>query len=232
MAGARVLVVDDEPMVVDVLRRYLARDGFAVDVARDGHAALAAVGRATPDVVILDLMLPGLHGLSVCQAIRRTSRVPILMLSARGEEADKIRGLGLGADDYVVKPFSPNEIVARVKALLRRSQAVGATEAERELRFPGLVVRPAMRAVERDGQAIELTAREFDLLHFLARHPRQVFTREQLLDHVWERSFDGDLSTVTVHVRRVREKIERDPTRPRWLKTVWGVGYKFEPDAT
>lgn len=231
MTGARILVVDDEPMVVDVLRRYLARDGFSVDVARDGRAALSEVRRSPPDIVVLDLMLPGLDGLSVCQAIRRSSHVPILMLSARGDEADKIRGLGLGADDYVVKPFSPNEIVARVKALLRRSQQTSAAESAGDLRFPGLVVRPAMRRVERDDRAIELTAREFDLLQFLVRHPRQVFTREQLLDRVWEQSFDGDLSTVTVHIRRVREKIERDPTRPRWLKTVWGVGYKFEPDA-
>lgn len=218
-------------MVAEVLTRYLARDGFRVETVRDGASALQAATRQSPDVVLLDLMLPGIDGLHVCRELRRTSQVPILILSARSEEADKIRGLGLGADDYVVKPFSPNEVVARVQALLRRSQTFAAGRSDDELHFEGLTVQPSLRRVERDGKELELTSREFDLLHFLARHPRRVFTREQLLDHVWDRSFDGEPATVTVHIRRVREKIERDPTHPVWLKTVWGVGYKFEPES-
>jgi DNA-binding response OmpR family regulator len=224
-----VLVVDDEPMVVEVLTRYLAREGFHVENAHDGPTALRAASTRPPDVVVLDLMLPGMDGMHVCQELRHGSQVPILMLTARGDETDKVRGLGIGADDYVVKPFSPNEVVARVKALLRRSQKDISASVLHELRFPKLVIRPALREVEcRDG-LVALTAREFDLLAFMARHPRQVFTREQLLEGVWDRAFDVDLSTVTVHIRRVREKIERDPTHPQVLKTVWGVGYRFEP---
>jgi DNA-binding response OmpR family regulator len=227
----RILVVDDEPMVVDVLRRYLLRDGFAVHVARDGRAALAEADRCTPDLVILDLMLPLVDGLDVCRALRRTSQVPILMVTARGEVEDRIRGLSLGADDYVVKPFSPSEIVARVHAILRRAGQAEAA-AEPELRFPGLVIRPALHLVERDGRSIELSSREFDLLLYLARNPRLVFSRDTLLDAVWGYTFVGEPSTVTVHVRRLREKIEADPAHPAYVKTVWGMGYKFDPERT
>ena len=225
----RVLVVDDEPMVVDVLRRYLLRDGFTVDVARDGAAALTAAAQQPPDMVILDLMLPGLDGLEVCRALRRSSQVPILMVTARGEVDDRIRGLSLGADDYVVKPFSPREIVARVNAILRRADQQDAA-GEAELRFPGLIISPALHRVERDGRSIELAGREYDLLLHLARHPRLVFSRDALLDAVWGYAFAGEPSTVTVHVRRLREKIETDPSRPAYVKTVWGMGYKFDPD--
>ena len=231
MTPARILVVDDEPMVMDVLRRYLHRDGFVVATAGDGASALGEARREMPDLVILDLMLPAIDGLAVCQALRRWSPVPILMLTARGEEADKVRGLKLGADDYVVKPFSPNEVVARVKALLRRaSMGSGAPEGE-ELRFPGLSILPASRTVARDGVAIDVTATEFDLLLHMARHPRRVFTREQLLDALWDQEFLGEPSTITVHIRRLRMKVEVDPAQPRYLKTVWGVGYKFDPGA-
>ncbi len=234
MAGQqrRVLVVDDEPMVVEVLQRYLQRDGFTVHTARDGADALREAQRQPPDLVILDLMLPAVDGLEVCRTLRRSSQVPILMLTARSDEADKIRGLGLGADDYVVKPFSPNELMARVKALLRRASLEPTVVSGEGLRFPGLSVDPERRLVEREGKRVELAAREFDLLLYLAKHPRRVFTRDQLLDAVWDYGFDGDASTVTVHVRRLREKIERDPSNPSYVKTVWGVGYKFEPGAS
>lgn len=229
MPQRRVLVVDDEPMVVDVLHRYLERDGFTVEVARDGAAALAAVARNSPDLVILDLTLPAIDGLEVCRTLRLSSHVPILMLTARGEVEDRIRGLALGADDYVVKPFSPSEIVARVHAILRRANQPDAA-AGQELRFAGLTIRPALHVVERDGQGIDLAGREYDLLLHLARHPRLVFSRDTLLDAVWGYSFVGEPSTVTVHVRRLREKIEPDPAHPSYIKTVWGMGYKFDPD--
>jgi len=229
MLQRRVLVVDDEPMVVDVLRRYLQRDGFVVEVARDGAAALQEVARSSPDLVILDLTLPTVDGLEVCRMLRLASQVPILMLTARGEVEDRIRGLSVGADDYVVKPFSPSEIVARVHAILRRaSQASG--DGEQELRFAGLTIRPALHLVERDGRSIDLAGREYDLLVHLARHPRLVFSRDKLLDAVWGYAFVGEPSTVTVHVRRLREKIEPDPAHPSYIKTVWGMGYKFDPD--
>ena len=228
---ATILLVDDEPIVIEVVERYLLRDGYAVRVARDGEAALAAARGERPDLIVLDVMLPGLTGLEVAQRLRAESAVPIIMLSARGEETDKLVGLGLGADDYVTKPFSPKELVARIAAVLRRTASAGAGPAEadsRTLRFGALHIDPRGRDVRRDGAPLDLTAREFDLLLFLARHPGQVFTRQQLLDQVWDFAFYGDPSPVTVHVRRLREKIEPDPVRPRYLKTVWGVGYKFE----
>jgi two-component system, OmpR family, response regulator ResD len=229
VAQRRVLVVDDEPMVVDVLRRYLLRDGFAVDVARDGAAALAEVARHSPDLVILDLTLPSMDGLEVCRSLRLAGKVAILMVMARGEVEDRIRGLGMGADDYVVKPFSPSEIVARVHAILRRASQAD-TGVQQELRFPGLTVRPALHLVERDGRSVDLAGREYDLLLHLARNPRLVFSRDTLLDAVWGYSFAGEPSTVTVHVRRLREKIEPDPAHPFYIKTVWGLGYKFDPN--
>ena len=224
----RILVVDDEAIVTEVVVRYLVREGYHVVVVRDGVSALAAVDQEAVDLVLLDLMLPKLDGLEVCRRIRTTSRVPIIMLTAKNEESDKILGLGLGADDYVVKPFSPRELVARIQAVLRRSQAP-ATEPGDQLHVGTLKINPRGRTVEAAGHRVELTAKEFDLLYFLAAHPGQVFSREQLLDQVWDYHFAGDASTVTVHVRRLREKVEADPNRPRHLKTVWGVGYKFEP---
>ncbi len=225
-ADTRILLVDDEPIVTEVIEKYLRREGFSVTTVRDGQAALAAVGSDPPDLIVLDLMLPRIDGLEVCRQVRATSRVPIVILSAKDEESDKILGLGLGADDYVAKPFSPRELVARIQAVLRRARS--ATPPEGDLiRLGPLRINPAGRTVEIGGAPIDLTAREFDLLHFLARHPGQVFTRDQLLDHVWDMAFTGDASTVTVHVRRLREKIEPDPVRPRYVRTVWGVGYKL-----
>ncbi len=225
----RVLVVDDEPMVTEVVQRYLEREGIDVATAVDGDKALILARNWDPDLVVLDLMLPGIDGLEMCRAIRKEASTPIVMLTARGEETDRIVGLELGADDYVVKPFSPRELVARIKAVRRRSATQVATNGTGEtVRFQGLSINPKTRAVEAGGRSIELTAKEFDLLYFLATHPGQVFTREQLMDDVWDYTYAGDPSTVTVHIRRLREKIEPDPMRPRFVKTVWGVGYKFD----
>lgn len=228
MRPERVLVVEDEPMVAEVVERYLRRDGYSVTVVHDGQAALEAYEDFQPDLVVLDLMLPGIDGLEVCRRLRAHSQIPIVMLTARGEEVDKLVGLGIGADDYVTKPFSPRELAARVKAVLRRmSQQVPADRDS--LRFDDLRISRRTRTVEDRRGPILLTAREFDLLYFLASHPGQVFDRDQLMDAVWDYEFPGDASTVTVQMRRLRSKIEVDPSRPRHLKTVWGVGYKFEP---
>ena len=227
----RVLVVDDETSVREVLGQYLQLDGYVVIPAADGIEALKQAERQPPDLVILDLMLPGMDGLEVCRRLRARSAVPILMLTARGEETDKLEGFRAGTDDYVTKPFSPREVMMRVRAIMRRLDAttVPAMVLEDMLHVGALVIRPKLRQVERDGVVLDLTAKEFDLLHFLASHPRQVFTRLQLLDTIWDFAYAGDPSTVTVHMRRLREKAERDPARPQHLKTVWGVGYKFEP---
>ena len=227
MASRRILVVEDEPMVAEVVERYLARDGHEVRVEADGRAALAAVDEFAPDLIVLDLMLPGLDGLEVCREVRARGETPVIMLTARGEEADKLLGLDLGADDYVTKPFSPRELAARVAAVLRRAGYAGGPADT--LRFGDLRIDGRKRLVEGPDGPIELTAREFDLLFHIASHAGQVFSREQLLDAVWDYEFAGDSSTVTVHVRRLRTKVEVDPSRPRHLKTVWGVGYKFEP---
>jgi DNA-binding response OmpR family regulator len=227
----RVLVVDDEANIREVLCQYLAAEGFLTTQATDGEDALRQVVGTPPDMIILDLMLPGLDGLEVCRRIRATSAVPILMLTARGEELDKVTGFSVGADDYVTKPFSPREVVMRVQAMMRRAQAtsVPAMAQHGTLHFGTLIIRPQLRIAERDGVALDLTSKEFDLLYFLASHPRQVFTRQQLLDHVWDIGYFGDISTVTVHIRRLREKIEPEPSAPLHVKTVWGVGYKFDP---
>jgi DNA-binding response OmpR family regulator len=229
MASYRVLVVDDEPMVTEVVERYLVNDGFEVSTAADGEKALAVARVWAPDLIVLDLMLPFKDGLDVCRTLRKESQVPIIMLTARAEETDRIVGLEIGADDYMVKPFSPRELLARIKAVLRRATSEPAERSlSDDLRFPGLLISPRTRRVEVQGEPVSLTAREFDLLLFLASQPGQVFTRDQLMDHVWDYTFAGDSSTVTVHVRRLREKLEPDPMRPRFIKTVWGVGYKFE----
>jgi two-component system response regulator ResD len=228
---ARVLVVDDEPMVREVLSRYLVRDGFDVEVAADGELALAAFEARRPDLVLLDLMLPRLDGFEVFRRIRAQAPSPVIMITARGDVTDRIVGLEIGADDYVSKPFSPAEVVARVRAVLRRGADAGegVTEDREMLRFHDLEIDPAAREVRVAGRAVSLTPREFDLLDFLASNPRTVFSRYRLLDELWDVAYDGDPATVTVHVRRLREKIESDPSRPRRLVTVWGSGYRFEP---
>ncbi len=226
-ARRRVLVVDDEPIVREVVTAYLEREGYVVDQAADGSVALSRLGESPPDLVVLDVMLPAVDGFAVLTALRRQSDVPVILLTARTEEADRVLGLELGADDYVVKPFSPRELAARVRTVLRRARPVATPM---RLEFDGLVIDGSSRDVLVDGQGVELTPREFDLLAFLAAAPRQVFSRGQLLEQVWDSSPDyQDPSTVTVHVRRIRQKIEADPERPRWIATVWGVGYRFEP---
>ena len=223
----RVLVVDDEPMVLEVVTRYLERDGFRVDAAEDGSTALELARARPPDLLILDVMLPTKDGFSVLQELRRTSSVPVILLTARAEETDRVLGLELGADDYVVKPFSPRELSARVRSVLRRSNP---SEPGARLEFEGLSIDPKTREVDVEGMTIDLTPKEFDVLSFLASHPRQVFSRGQLLQQVWDSSAEWqDPATVTVHMRRLRSKLETDPQNPRWLLTVWGVGYRFEP---
>jgi DNA-binding response OmpR family regulator len=224
-----ILVVDDEPSIREVVSIYLERAGYQVVVADDGQAALEALEKQPPDLVVLDLMLPEVDGLEITRRLRAKGDIPIIMLTARREETDRILGLEMGADDYVVKPFSPRELVSRVKAVLRRSRGSMLTEDDLALAFDDLRIDPRTRLVEVDGVEKALTAKEFDLLWVLARHPRQVFNRDQLLDLVWGLTEYIDPSTVTVHVRRLREKIEADPSDPRHIQTVWGVGYKFEP---
>ncbi len=228
MSQERILVVEDEPMVAEVVERYLRRDGHEVRVVHDGQTALDAFDQFQPDLIVLDVMLPGIDGMEVCRQVRSRRETSVIMLTARGEEVDKLLGLGLGADDYVTKPFSPRELAARVKAVLRRS-GLGIQADGDALRFGDLRINGRTRGVEDQRGEIQLTAREFDLLFYLASHPGQVFSREQLMDCVWDYEFAGDSSTVTVHMRRLRSKVEVDPPRPRHLKTVWGVGYKFEP---
>ncbi|MCO6010501.1 response regulator transcription factor [Actinoallomurus purpureus] len=223
----RVLVVDDDPTVADVVSRYLVRDGHEVVCVADGYAALRAAEERPPDLVVLDLMLPGIDGLEVCRRLRERRPVPIVMLTALGEETERLIGLEMGADDYVTKPFSPRELALRVKSVLRRARGALAPVGE-TITDGDLTVDAAAHEVRLGGEEISLTAREFDLLAFLMRHPRQAFTRLDLLQKVWGWEF-GDSSTVTVHVRRLREKIEQDPTAPRRILTVWGVGYRFEP---
>jgi DNA-binding response OmpR family regulator len=222
-----VLVVDDEPIVREVVVGYLRREGFRTLEAGDGDSARELLERDRPNLVVLDLMLPGMDGLELCRWIRARSNLPVIMLTARGEEADRIVGLELGADDYVTKPFSPRELAARVRTVLRRSSPPVAREAR--LSFDGLEIDAATREVTKASEPLRLTAREFDLLWFLASHPRRVFSRNQLMDRVWGYEAALDTGTVTVHVRRLREKIEDDPSRPRFLETVWGVGYRFTP---
>jgi DNA-binding response OmpR family regulator len=225
--GQRVLVVDDDPTVSDVVRRYLERAGYAVTLCADGVSALTAYERDRPDLVVLDLMLPGLNGLEVCRRLRATDPgLPIVMLTALGEESDRVLGLELGADDYLTKPFSPRELVLRVQSVLRRSLARPARVPE-TLVDGGLVVDVARRIARLDGTELALTVREFDLLVFLMRHPGRAFKRAELLEAVWGWTF-GDQSTVTVHVRRLREKVETDPADPERILTVWGVGYRYE----
>jgi DNA-binding response OmpR family regulator len=223
-----VLVVDDEPMVREVVVTYLERDGFLVHEASDGRTALSMIETTRPDLVVLDVMLPKVDGFSVLGEVRRRSDVPIILLTARTDEPDRVLGLELGADDYVVKPFSPRELAARVRTVLRRTRS--AEPAGERLTFDGIEIDGATREVLVEGDLIDLTPKEFDLLEFLAASPRQVFSRGQLLEQVWDSSAEWqDPSTVTVHIRRLRRKIEQDPEQPRRITTSWGVGYRFEP---
>lgn len=227
---SRVLVVDDDPTVAEVVAGYLDRAGFTVDRAADGPRALELAAAVRPDLVVLDLMLPGMDGLEVCRRLRADGPVPVIMLTARGDEEDRILGLEVGADDYVTKPFSPRELVLRVGSVLRRAHARSADPRPAPLlRAGGLVLDPAARRATKDGAELALTLREFDLLSFLLRHPGRACSREELMHEVWGWEF-GDVSTVTVHVRRLRGKVEDDPARPRLIRTVWGVGYRFEAD--
>jgi DNA-binding response OmpR family regulator len=227
-APTRILVVEDERMVAEVLERYLRAERYEVMVVSDGQKALAVWREWQPHLIVLDLMLPGVDGRDVCRRIRSEDQVPIVMLTAKGEESDRIVGLELGADDYVVKPFSPREVLARIKAVLRRTSRVTTDAPDGVLAFDNLRIDQRTRIVTTNSGEVHLTGKEFDLVHFLASSPGQVFTREQLMDKVWDYSYAADPSTVTVHIRRLREKLEADPTKPRYLKTVWGVGYKFE----
>jgi two-component system response regulator ResD len=224
---AKILVVDDEPNIREVVGLYLRRDGHDVVSAGDGEQALRVFGEREPDLVVLDLMLPRISGLEVCRRMRAERRVPLIMLTARGEEEERVAGLSLGADDYVVKPFSPRELAARVAAVLRRAEEPPRRENLAALSFEGLRIDPNAREVLAQGGPVALTAREFDLLYEMASNPGRVYTRDQLMETVWGYTFSADTSTVTVHVRRLREKVEPDPANPRHLQTVWGVGYKF-----
>ena len=226
-ARGSILVVDDEPTIAEVVARYLVRAGYETSTAGDGPSAVASATANRPDLVVLDIRLPGIDGLEVMRRLHEDAgeRIPVILLTAKGEESDRVVGLGQGADDYVVKPFSPLELVARVDAVLRRTEA--GPDVVESMLFDGLEIDPRARRVVVTGRHVYLTAREFDLLHFLARHPDQVFSRDQLMDRVWGLPFYSDTTTVTVHVRRLRAKIEADGSQPEWIQTVWGIGYRF-----
>jgi DNA-binding response OmpR family regulator len=227
-AGRKVLVVDDEPVVREVVAAYLSRDGFVVTEAADGRGALLQITETDPDLIVLDVMLPESDGLSVLSSVRDRADTPVILLSARGDESDRVLGLEMGADDYVVKPFSPRELATRVRTILKRVEKP--RRAGTPLEFDGLVIDPTSHEIRVHDRTVDITPKEFELLFFLASSPRQVFSRGQILAHVWDSNNEWqDPSTVTVHVRRVRQKIEDDPRQPRRLVTVWGVGYRFEP---
>ena len=229
MSDINILIIEDEPSIAEVVSIYLKRARYQVNTVFDGQAALNIMERKLPDLVILDIMLPKVDGLTITRWLRDRSDIPIIMLTSRREEIDRIAGLELGADDYVVKPFSPQELVSRVRAVLRRTHGNNQAEAGILLTYNNLKIEPQTRLVTVKNQEIPLTVKEFDMLYWMARHPRQVFTRDQLLESVWGHSEYIDPSTVTVHIRRLREKIEADPSNPTHLLTVWGIGYKFEP---
>lgn len=233
MSGPKILVVDDDRRVLDLMSLYLNRDGYETITATDGETGLTEFRRQHPDLVILDIMMPGMDGWDVCRQIRQESSVPIIMLSAKGEELDKILGLELGADDYVTKPFSPREVTARVKAVLRRAGRNAAFRPDQKLEWADLVIDPAARVVTVRGKEVKLAPKEYDLLLYMARYPGQAFSREQLYDRVWGYDYYGGVRTVDVHITRLRNKIEKDPKNPQFLQTVWGVGYKFvAPEST
>jgi len=223
----RILVADDEERMRSLVRMYLEKEGFAVEEAADGGEALAQLDAGEYDLLILDLMMPDTDGWSVCRKVRQTRDVPIIMLTARGEEFDRVLGFEVGADDYVVKPFSPRELMARVKALLRRSRGTVSGEGD-GLKYPGLTIEFASRRVTAGEETLVLTPKEYDLLVFLAGHPGKVFTREQILNQVWGYDFFGDTRTVDTHIKKLREKLTRPGGVPEFIRTVWGVGYQFE----
>ena len=226
---ARILVIEDDPNVGEVVARYLTREGFLVEVATDGVSGLQTALASPPDLLVLDLMLPGLSGVEVLRRLRLAAPVPVIMLTARSSEADRVNGLEFGADDYVAKPFSPRELTARVKAVLRRAGGRVDTPSEPEVLAGGpLELSTASRQASLDGRPLDLTVKEFDLLAHLMSHPGRAFRREELMEQVWGFSY-GDTSTVTVHVSRLREKVEADPGSPRLVRTVRGIGYRFEP---
>lgn len=226
MVSNKILVVDDEPLVQDLIRLYLEKEGFQVEKAWDGEEALAKLHATNPDLIILDIMLPKMDGWAVCKEIRKTSTTPIIMLTAKGEEFDRVLGLELGADDYVCKPFSPIELVARIKAVLRRSALAGQAHSK-ILNYPGLTINYDSHWVEVDGGKVTLAPKEFELLWFLASHPGRLYSREQLLQYVWDYDYVGDPRTVDTHIKRLREKLEAG-AKQRYIRTVWGLGYKFE----
>ncbi|MFN2195037.1 MAG: response regulator transcription factor [Anaerolineales bacterium] len=227
MTDVKILIAEDEPSIAEVVSLYLKRAGYQVDVVDNGTDALAQLQRELPDLLVLDLMLPGMDGITITRWLRDRSDIPIIMLTARRSEADRIAGLEMGADDYVVKPFSPQELVSRVRAVLRRTNPT--TDLERMVEFPQISIDPRTRVVQVNDREVALTAKEFDMLYLFAKNPKRVFSRQQLLEQVWGLSEYIDPGTVTVHVRRLREKIECDPSNPEYIQTVWGVGYKFEP---
>ena len=222
-----ILVVDDEETIREVVRRYLERESYLVKEAADGYEALRIIQNDPPALIVLDLMLPGIDGLSLTQRLRQDRQIPIIMLTAKSEDSDRIRGLDIGADDYITKPFNPQEVVSRVRAVLRRSDSATVSTTQKTIQTGILNIDPVARNVEVKSQSVSLTAKEFDLLWHFALHPEQVFTRAQLLSQVWGDELYTDPSTVTVHIRRLREKIEIDPSQPQQILTVWGVGYKF-----
>jgi len=229
MNRTKILIVEDEPSIAEVVGLYIRRAGYHVQVANDGQEALDLLNKEFPDLVILDLMLPKVDGLTITRWLRDQSDIPIIMLTSRREEADRIAGLEMGADDYVVKPFSPQELVSRVRAVLRRTHSSSEAISEKPISFKSLSINPQTRLVSANDSQISLTAKEFDMLWLFAQHPRQVFTRDQLLERIWGISEYIDPSTVTVHIRRLREKIELNPSEPKHIITIWGIGYKFEP---
>ncbi len=220
-----ILVIDDDKNICELIRLYLEKEGYNVDVVFDGVKGLALFKQKAHDLIILDLLLPGMDGLQVCREVRNISKIPIIMLSAKGETFDKVLGLELGADDYMVKPFETKELVARIKAVMRRfKQDIGESE---EIAYPGLIINKSNYTVKLDGNKVEMTPKELETLFFLASNPNKVYTRDQLLEQIWEYDFFGDARTIDVHVKRIREKILKEDA-PWELKTVWGVGYKFE----
>lgn len=223
----KILIVDDEENICELVRLYIEKDGFDAVIAGDGNDAIAKFSTENPDLILLDIMLPGKDGWQVCREIRALSNVPIIMLTAKGETFDKVLGLELGADDYVVKPFEPKELIARIRAVLRRSNVSEESRNEEELKFDGLRINQATYEVYLGDKKIDMPPKEFELLYFLAKNTNKVFTRDQLLDEIWGYEFFGDSRTVDVHIKRIREKIDA-VDKPWSLKTVWGVGYKFE----
>jgi DNA-binding response OmpR family regulator len=224
-----ILIVEDEPSIAELERDYLEINGYKVEIECNGTTGLIKAKENKYDLIILDLMLPGLDGFEICRQIRKVKEIPIIMISAKKEDIDKIRGLGLGADDYVTKPFSPSELVARVKAHLARYERLSGKEDEKEeIKIRGLRIDKVSRRVFLNEKEIVFTTKEFDLLTFLATNPNRVFTKEELFIKIWGMDSQGDLSTVTVHIRKIREKIEIDPSNPQYVETIWGVGYRFE----